>query len=546
MWFGDLVTMRWFDDVWMKEVFANFMAAKIVQPSFPDVDHALRFFQAHHPTAYGVDRTPGANPIRQELPNLREAGSLYGAIIYQKAPVVMRQLEALVGDSIFREGMRRYLGAHSYANATWPDLVAVLDDLTPMDVRAWSQAWVEEAGRPVVTATWAGDSLVLTQRDDWAERTKRFAATEDARTLRWPQRITTLLVWPDRLEQLTVDLRAESGVAKLATAPAGAPLLMLPGVDGMSYGRFPLGDATRSSLLTRAALLNTPLQRAVAWQALYEEMLDERVPPDALLSAALSAVGSERDELVQSQLAGLIRTTYWRFLTDSARRANASLVEQAFWSALAAAPTPGRQGSLFGSIISVTLTDSGMARLERIWRKREVPSGFPVSESQFIAMAEGLAIRGHPDASAILDEQETRITNPDRRARQRFVRPALSADSAARDSVFRSFASVEHRRRESWVLDAMSAMHHPLRARASVGQLEAALALAGEIQATGDIFFPLRWLNATLDGHNSADAATIAAAFLDRNRALAPKLRGKILQATDDLFRAARITSNWR
>ena len=97
MWFGDLVTMKWFDDVWLKEVFANFMAAKIVNPTFPEIDHELRFFLQHYPPAYEVDRTAGANPIRQELANLREAGSLYGPIIYQKAPIVMRQLEQILG-----------------------------------------------------------------------------------------------------------------------------------------------------------------------------------------------------------------------------------------------------------------------------------------------------------------------------------------------------------------------------------------------------------------------------------------------------------------
>jgi aminopeptidase N len=100
MWFGDLVTMKWFNDVWMKEVFANFMAAKIVNPSFPNVNHALRFLYQYYPAAYDVDRTEGANPIRQELANLNEAGSLYGAIIYQKAPIVMRQLELLLGADI--------------------------------------------------------------------------------------------------------------------------------------------------------------------------------------------------------------------------------------------------------------------------------------------------------------------------------------------------------------------------------------------------------------------------------------------------------------
>jgi aminopeptidase N len=275
-------------------------------------------------------------------------------------------------------------------------------------------------------------------------------------------------------------------------------------------------------------------------------MFDGRLAPRDLLSAALAALGTEPDELVTSQLAGLIRGTYWRFLGDSARRAEAPVVEQTLWTALDRAPTPGRKGALFNTIIGVTLTDDGVARLERIWRKREVPPGFPVSEAQFIAIAEGLAIRGHPDAEPILDEQERRISNPDRKDRQRFMRPALSADSGRRDSLFRSFALVDNRRRESWVLDAMAAMHHPLRARASEYQLEPALALTGEIQATGDIFFPLRWLNATLDGHQSAEAATTAARFLDQHRDLAPKLRGKMLQATDDLFRAARVVSGWR
>ena len=71
MWFGNLVTMRWFDDVWTKEVFANFMAAKIVNPGFPALDHQLNFLVDHHPRAYAVDRSEGANPIRQRWPTCR-------------------------------------------------------------------------------------------------------------------------------------------------------------------------------------------------------------------------------------------------------------------------------------------------------------------------------------------------------------------------------------------------------------------------------------------------------------------------------------------
>ncbi len=547
MWFGDLVTMQWFEDVWMKEVFANFMAAKIVTPAFPDVDHDLRFFQAHHASAYGVDRTPGANAIRQDLANLREAGSLYGAIIYQKAPVVMKQLETLIGDTTFRDGLRRYLDAHRFGNATWTDLVTVLDELTPEDVRRWSASWVEAPGRPTIESRWEAGGLVLRQRDDWSTLSNRFSAPRAAggpvfadRDMRWTQRVEVLLAWGRTTVVARGAMRGDSIVVPLVGAPAGAPDLILPGVDGQSYGRFPLNASSRTVLLASAGVLERPLQRAVAWQGLYEEMLDGTMPPRALLDAALTALGTERDELVASQLTGLVRGTFWRWLDDSTRRAVAPEVERVLWAALERAPNAGRKGSLFGTIIGVTLTTDGVARLERIWRKTEVPLGFPVSESQFISIAEGLALRGAPNAAAILDEQEARITNPDRKARQRFMRAALSADATVRDSLFRTFARVKNRRRESWVLDAMSAMNHPLRAADAIGNLEASLALTAEIQATGDIFFPLNWLNATLGGHRSAQAAAIVAQFLQQHQELAPRLRGKMLQASDELFRAAR------
>ncbi|MDA8962338.1 M1 family aminopeptidase, partial [Congregibacter sp.] len=149
MWFGNLVTMRWFDDVWTKEVFANFMADKIVNPQFPDTDHALNFLVSHYPQAYGVDRSEGANPIRQQLDNLNLAGQMYGPIIYHKAPIMMRQLELLLGEEAFREGLQSYLSRYAYANATWPALIQILDEKTDIDLASWSEVWVNTAGMPV-------------------------------------------------------------------------------------------------------------------------------------------------------------------------------------------------------------------------------------------------------------------------------------------------------------------------------------------------------------------------------------------------------------
>ncbi|HRW99642.1 MAG TPA: M1 family aminopeptidase, partial [Cyclobacteriaceae bacterium] len=150
MWFGNLVTMKWFNDVWLKEVFANFMAAKIVNPQFPDVNHDLRFLMAHYPSAYEIDRTAGTHPIQQDLDNLKDAGTLYGAVIYQKAPIMMRNLEALMGEENFKIGLQEYLKKYNYSNASWDDLIGMLGLQTDKDLSQWNTAWIKSSGMPTL------------------------------------------------------------------------------------------------------------------------------------------------------------------------------------------------------------------------------------------------------------------------------------------------------------------------------------------------------------------------------------------------------------
>lgn len=151
MWFGDYVTMRWFDDVWTKEVFANWFAAQIVRPAFPQVNHQLNDLKSYYAPAYAEDRTAGANPIWRPLDNLRNAGLIYGNIIYDKAPVVMEFLARKMGAEAFRRGLQTYLQTYAYGNATWDDLIAILDQEADFDVADWSRVWVKESGMPCLS-----------------------------------------------------------------------------------------------------------------------------------------------------------------------------------------------------------------------------------------------------------------------------------------------------------------------------------------------------------------------------------------------------------
>ena len=182
-----------------------------------------------------------------------------------------------------------------------------------------------------------------------------------------------------------------------------------------------------------------------------------------------------------------------------------------------------------------------MAHLTRIWRGEEDVPGLPMSERDLTTLAQELAVRDASAQETILAAQRDRIDNPDRRREFEFVLPALSDDPAIRDVFFASLSDPENRAREPWVLSALRFLHHPLRAGESEHYIRPSLDLLEEIQRTGDIFFPDRWLGATLGGHRTASAAAIVQDYLDDRADLAPRLRAKVLQAADGLVRAARI-----
>ena len=150
MWFGDLVTMKWFDDVWTKEVFANYFASLMIEPHFKEINHRLNFIMDYIPSAYSEDRTDGANPIKQNLDNLNNAGLVYGNIIYNKSPVVMEMLVQKIGETNFRIGIREYLTTYAYGNATWEGLVKILDKYTAENLEEWSYTWVNKPGMPEI------------------------------------------------------------------------------------------------------------------------------------------------------------------------------------------------------------------------------------------------------------------------------------------------------------------------------------------------------------------------------------------------------------
>jgi aminopeptidase N len=534
MWFGDLVTMRWFNDVWMKEVFANFMAAKIVNPSFPGINHDLRFLLTYYPAAYEVDRTPGTNSIRQRLDNLSDAGTLYGAIIYQKAPIVMRQLEMILGTDVFRDGLRDYLNGHMFGTASWPDLIKLLDGRTPDDLEAWSHAWVEEAGRPEIATHLEIENgriarLAFVQKDSMPRR-----------GLTWTQRMEVVLGYDDTIRRIPITLNS-SRVEVTTARGLPAPRFVLPTGGGIGYGGFEIDHVSREYLLHHLRDIPDALTRGSAMVTLWEDMLERRAHAADVVEDLIAAMPQEPDELNLQRMLSYTEQGFWRFVSNAERDALTPRLERVLREGLDKASTSTVKSAWFSTLRDTARAPATLGWLERVWRKTEIVPGLTLAEPDYIQLSEELAVRAVPAWPSILDEQFTRIENPDRKARFAFVRPALSADQATRDAFFASLRDLSNRRREPWVLEALNYLHHPLRAESALQYIPASLAMLEEIQRTGDIFFPKRWMDATLSGHSSASAAHLVRTFLAELPPSYPdRLRRIIMSSADDLFRATR------
>jgi aminopeptidase N len=243
---------------------------------------------------------------------------------------------------------------------------------------------------------------------------------------------------------------------------------------------------------------------------------------------------------------------FWRFIGPNTRAKIAPGLERTLRAGLTRARSSSLKSTYFSAFRSIVSTPSGVAFLERVWRRQEKIPGLTLAEPDEATMALELAVRGVPKAQAILEEQRGRFQNPDRKARFEFVMPALSAAPATRDAFFESLSDVQNRRREPWAVEGLRYLNHPLRAAGAVQYVRPGLDLLLEIQQTGDIFFPKNWMDALLDGHSSREAVNAVREFLDAHPPADPaaptsapvypiRLRRIILQSADDLFRAPDI-----
>jgi aminopeptidase N len=530
MWFGDLVTMDWFNDVWLKEVFANFMAAKIVHPSFPEINHDLRFLLAYYPAAYEVDRSAGTNPILQELGNLKNAGTLYGAIIYQKAPIVMRQLERKIGEKLMKESLQEYLKTYSFGNARWDDLIGIIDKKSPLNIAEWSNVWVKTSGMPEYELTSDNKSVSVKQ------------LTDSISGRIWQQSVNSKWKVGDVYRESSLNL-----VNDKSLVIGNSKSMVFPNSTGIGYGYFKMDSVSRNYFVKNYNAesdpgMTDPVFRGAMLVNIWEGFLrGDGQAPQIMVSNILGMLPKEENPLLVDYLLGNLQTLWWSFLPDAARQAMQVQMETQLWELLNATKDKGIKTSYFKAFKNVALSDDGLQKLESLWNGKLNVKDLVLSEDDKISLACEIALKGQNDHKQVLETQLKNTNNPDRKQKLAFVIPALSKNESERDAFFESLKKSENREKEAWVLEGLSYLHHPLRQQSSVKYLRPSLDMLQEIHLTGDIFFPTRWMHNTFARHSGIEAKKVADSFLAANANYPFYLKNKVLQATDMLDRAVKL-----
>ncbi|MEH0109856.1 aminopeptidase N [Tersicoccus sp. MR15.9] len=318
MWFGDLVTMRWWDDLWLKESFADFMGSASLADTGLYPGSWVTFANRRKAWAYVQDALPTTHPIVADIVDLDAAKQNFDGITYAKGASALKQLVAFVGQEAFDAASRAYFREHAWGNTTLADFLAALSEASGRDMGAWAAAWLQTAGISTIAVERpsAGDTVRLRQ------------SGTDPVTGEPAVRPHALVIGAYR-EEADGRLRASTRVpAELAAATvsvsvpgaADAPLL-LPNDGDLTYATVALDPESLATVLDRIEDIDDEMARTVCWSALWAMTRDAALPAERYVRTVARAGASETDDGVRQMLFSQALTAVIRYTPPGGRRA---------------------------------------------------------------------------------------------------------------------------------------------------------------------------------------------------------------------------------
>ncbi len=385
MWFGDLVTMRWWDDLWLNESFAELLGHSTVDRCFqrgtlPWAGTWAGFCLGRKAWGYRADQLPTTHPVAGDVADNRSALLNFDGISYAKGASVLRQLSAWLGEDVFFDGVRRYLAAHAWGNTGLADLLAALEQASGRDLQAWAQVWLRTPGVPVLRVE--GGEV---RQEAAVLRPQRVAVgryVDDGGTLQLAER---------------VELTLTGAAAPVELAPAD---LVLPNDGDLAVAKVRLVPASLAVALARTGDLVDPLARAVVWGALYDTARDGELPAAAFVGAVVAGVAAESDPDLASTLLAQARHAAVTWSPEPDRLLDV-LTARGLDRLRAAAPGSDLQLVDLRATVSV---DRDVPRLSGWLDGRDLPAGVTLDADLRWHLVTRLAVLGALDAAGVRAE----------------------------------------------------------------------------------------------------------------------------------------------
>ena len=325
MWFGDLVTMRWWDDLWLNESFANWAGYGVAASATRFTGAWTTFALSQKAWAYVQDQLPSTHPVVADIPELEGMFQNFDGITYAKGASVLKQLVAYVGYDAFLVGVNRYFERHAWGNATLADLLVELEAASGRDLAAWARVWLQEPGVTTLQAHVERDA----QGRYASVRIEQLPATRPAgvsQVLR-PHRVALgLYRWADvdgarrlvREARIEVDVPdAVADVPELVGVPAAD--LLLVNDDDLTYAKVRLDPASMATARAGVGDLAESLPRALVWGALWEQVRDLAMPAQEFIDVALTGLAHEDRPGIIDTVRGLMLQASARFVAPALR-----------------------------------------------------------------------------------------------------------------------------------------------------------------------------------------------------------------------------------
>lgn len=536
-WFGDLVTMRWFDDLWLKEGFATYMAARIQAELQPDSGAWKTFYIRNKPAAYLTDSTRGTNSIWQPLDNLDAAKSNYGPIVYDKAPSIIKQLAFLAGEDGFRRGVHLFLAKHAYANANWRDLLSAIQAGSGVNLKAFGDQYVLRAGMARVdTEVELKDGRVLGLK--LVQRPVRTLPGDPGGS--WPMKVQVRLGYHDRPDVL-LPARFEGATAVVAGA-AGlpAPDYVWSNDGDQGYGLFVLDNRSAAWVADHVEEAPDGLLRVMLWGALWDLVRETRLAPARFAEIAMAALPQEADEQIASFILDRARTALVRYINDAdAQRLfpkwEAMLIQRAGDGVL----SYGLRKDSLDALVATARSPDGRAVLRSYLSGTRTFDGGPVKQLTRWNMVQRLLALKDPHAADLLAAEPKHDTTPEAR-RSEFIARAATPHPAVKSDYFRRYLD-DPTLNEEWVTASFAAFNDPEQAALTRPFLSLALERLEWVRAHRRIFFLPAWVSAFVRNQHAEGAVAEVDAYLAARTNLPIDVCRKVLEVRDELERTVSI-----